>query len=273
MLKIGDFSKLCKVTIKALRYYDELGILKPDYIDKSNGYRYYNIEKLKIASEIITYKELGLSLEQISYIILNNPEPGEIYKLLVRKRTEVNQIINSEEKKLLRINSVMTELKGAKIMNEIKLKSLPEVIVASMRVIIDEYNDLHNVVPQMAKKLQKHGVVCKDPFYCFNIYHDGEHKETDIDVEICESVVTAKKDADGVIYKKIAKVETAACYYHKGPYSKLGKSYEELLIWIETNNYEMIDNPRESFIDGCWNKENPEDWLTEIQIPVKKKQL
>lgn len=64
---------------------------------------------------------------------------------------------------------------------------------------------------------------------------------------------------------------TAVCIYHKGAYNNLRDSYNIILKYIEDNGYEIIDNARECYIDGCWNKENEEDYLTEIQFPVKKR--
>ena len=134
-------------------------------------------------------------------------------------------------------------------MANIEIKKLPESIVASTRMRVDSYNDFFKVVPAMGEKMKKHNAVCAEPFYCFNIYHSNEYREEDIDVEICEAVVTKLPDADGVIYKTIPGYETAACIYHKGPYSTLGKSYNLLFKWLEESGYKMIDSPRESFID------------------------
>ena len=65
------------------------------------------------------------------------------------------------------------------------------------------------------------------------------------------------------------KVPKAACIFHKGSYNELHKSYAMLLSYIEENNYEICGNIRESYIDGVWNKETEQEWLTEIQIPVR----
>ena len=64
---------------------------------------------------------------------------------------------------------------------------------------------------------------------------------------------------------------TAVCVLHKGSYSNLREAYLFATKWIEENGYQILDNPRESYIDGIWNQEKEEDWLTEIQFPVKKK--
>lgn len=58
---------------------------------------------------------------------------------------------------------------------------------------------------------------------------------------------------------------------HKGAYSQLPKIYAYLMQWVETNGYEPADNAREQYIDGCWNKDDESDYLTEVQMPVRKK--
>lgn len=75
-----------------------------------------------------------------------------------------------------------------------------------------------------------------------------------------------------VKFGKISFVPQAACALHKGPYETLGRAYGAVVKWIESNGYEITNLPRESFIDGIWNKESPEDWLTEIQFPIRKKE-
>ena len=77
-------------------------------------------------------------------------------------------------------------------------------------------------------------------------------------------------ETDNVKFMKTNPV-TAICIYHKGSYDNLRDSYNAILKYIEGNGYEIIDNPRECYIDGCWNKEDEKDYLTEIEFPVKKK--
>lgn len=270
MLKIGDFSKLCRVTIKALRYYDEVGLMKPDYISAENGYRYYHPEQLNTITKILIFKEMGLTIEEIMYLTNHDLCDEEVQLLLAEKQNKIRGSILAEQKRLARIDAFLKSMKEEQHMNGVFIKELPEVIVASMRTIIPNYDALNTVVPAMGEKMQAHGAVCREPAYCFNIYHDGEYKESDVDVEICEAVVRACKDADGVTYKVIEGVKTAVCIHHKGPYTTLGKSYAKVLEWVGQNGYQITGSPRESYIDGCWNKNDPNEWLTEIQIPVTK---
>ena len=64
MIKIGFFSKLSQVPVKTLRYYDQIGLLKPDKIDAHTGYRYYSISQLRRLNRILALKDLGFSLDQ-----------------------------------------------------------------------------------------------------------------------------------------------------------------------------------------------------------------
>ncbi len=271
MLRIGEFSKLCRVTIKALRYYDEIGLLKPKYISDDNGYRYYDSQQLKTASEIVIFKEMGFSLDEITVILRENVSQEKIYSMLLDKQTNISSNIRIEQQRLTKICAYIKGVEEVCNMTEVLIKEIPEVIVASMRQVIPNYQALMKVVPAMGEKMGKHGAICAEPAYCFNIYHDGEYKETDIDVEICEAIIDFCKDADGVVYKKIPGFKTVACLYHKGPYETLGNSYAKVFEWIEKNDYKITNNPRESYIDGIWNKEDESEWLTEIQVPVEKK--
>jgi len=270
MYSIGVFSQINKVTTKTLRHYDEINLLKPEHVDKITGYRYYTSNQLPTMYKIITLKQLGLSLNQIGEII-NNPLALEIYLRI--KETELTQNIKNEQSKLLQVQNYTNILKGdIKFMYTPISKELPEVIVASMRQVVSGYADFFHLCPNvMAIEMERVGCVCAIPEYCFNIYHDGEYKETDIDVEICEAITEMKQNTEILKFKRINKIESAICVLHKGPYENLRDAYIFIFEWIKDNNYEVSDNPRESYIDGIWNKENPEDWLTEVQIPVKIK--
>ena len=64
-LKIGDFSRLCRVTVRTLRHYEEIGLFKPEIVDEWTGYRYYSVGQFKKMQDILMLKELGFSLEEI----------------------------------------------------------------------------------------------------------------------------------------------------------------------------------------------------------------
>ena len=100
MLKIGDFSKFSRVSIKTLRYYDEIGLLKPAEVDKFTGYRYYSVDQLSRLNRIMGLKDLGLSLEEINQLLAGNPSAEKVieaytiiylltYNFLTRRRVKM----------------------------------------------------------------------------------------------------------------------------------------------------------------------------------------
>ena len=89
-------------------------------------------------------------------------------------------------------------------------------------------------------------------------------------MEVCQAVTGKKPNFGKVTFKVLPEVPEAACIFHKGSYDTLHKSYAVLLNYIEENGYEICGNIRESYIDGVWNKDTAGEWLTEIQIPVRR---
>ena len=269
MYQIGEFSKINRVTAKTLRHYDEIGLLKPEHVDDFTGYRYYSSNQLPRMHQIITLKQMGLSLLDIKQV-MENPMSMELFLKL--KEKELEKAIKEETLKLLQLQNYLKRLRGEFTMSyNPVIKSLPEVIVASMRTIIESYDTYFDIMPKMGDEMRRQGAVCAEPAYCFCIYHDGEYKETNIDVEACESVVDFCEDSEMVKYKVIQRVDSALCVLHKGPYSLLREAYVFAFEWIKDNGYEVAGLPRESYIDGIWNKEDESEWLTELQIPIQKK--
>ncbi len=209
---------------------------------------------------------MGFSLKDIELIICKN---GCEVDLIKRQISELKSKVISCQNILKRTEVYLQNYdEGVKMKREIIIKELPEVIIASMRTIVAGYNTYFDIVPKMEEYLKSIGAKSLDEPYSFIIYHDREFKESDIDVEICEAVVKECQESDVVKFKKINHVNRAVTILHKGPYSTLKESYNEIYSWISKKGYEVADNPRESFIDGIWNKDDPNDWLTEIQVPI-----
>ena len=237
----------------------------PEYIDEENGYRYYTSSQLPILHQILALRQMGFSLEEIKKV-----QSGmSVEELLMNKKAELIKKIAEENMKLSQVEYYLIHKGGDRSYNVV-LKELPEVIVASMRAKLPDYNALFSVVPSMGAEMERLGCECALPAYCFNIYHDGEYREKNIDVEICEAVTEMKENSKVVTFKKIDQVEMAACVLHKGPYEEFPQAYSAIITWMEENGFEMAGLPRESYIDGIWNKDTKEEWLTEIQFPVRK---
>lgn len=267
--QIGLFSQINHVTTRTLRHYDEIGLLKPGHVDAMTGYRYYTSDQLTRINQILSLRQLGISLQDIREIL---DRPDTLDMILRIKERELAESIREQQSRLQQIRTYLQKTQGETFMKyHTVIKSLPGGIVASMRREVASYDTYFDVVPKMGDEMRRQGAVCAEPEYCFTIYHDGEYRDRDIDVEVCEAVIDFCPDSEMVKYKRIPPVKEAACVLHKGPYATIREAYQHLFAWIEDNGYEIADNPRESYIDGIWNKEDEADWLTELQVPVKKR--
>lgn len=156
--------------------------------------------------------------------------------------------------------------------HEIFIKEIPEYTIYYRDGVIDDFSKITDFVLETGSECSKANpnLKCITPDYCYVSYLDGEYKESNIRIRYAQAVEKEGKETSNVKFMKSNPI-TAVCTYHKGSYDNLRDSYNIILKYIEDNGYEIVDNPRECYIDGCWNKENEDDYLTEIEFPVHKK--
>lgn len=270
MLRIGEFSKMAKTTIKTLRYYDEEGILRPEAVDAFTGYRLYNTSQLVEAHRIQSLRQIGISIREIKLVLSGAVSMKDI---LQKRRAEMIAELAFGQDQLSRIEFILSGQEEEIFMNyQAIMKELPECVVYFKETVIPGYDSYFELIPAIGAQISGKypDLKCTTPEYCFVKYLDGEYKEKDIHIEFCESVDGMRADFEDIKFKKLEAV-SAVAVMHKGPYSQLSNAYSFIMKWIEENGYQMVDSPRESYIDGIWNKESDQDWLTEIQVPVVKK--
>ena len=112
------------------------------------------------------------------------------------------------------------------------------------------------------------GLKCADPPYEFCEYLDGEYRETDIRIRHSEAVTAFGKENGRIRFKTLPETKVLSIY-HKGAYDKIGEAYAFLMNYAEKNGYTTAGLARECYIDGVWNKESEQEWLTEIQLPIE----
>ncbi len=265
--KIGEFSKLCQVSVKTLRYYEEIGLLKPLEVDQWTGYRYYDIAQLKRMTRIAYLKRLGFTLEEI----INQFEKDEHYLDSEVIKSLIEQCNNEVKALTWRLTELENALrKKETVMEKVFEKSLPARIFATHRRKIETYQDLFTLCPNIiGPEMQRLGCECPDPQYCFTVEYNEEYG-VDIDIEYFEAVKDFGKDSDIIKFKSLPEVPLALCMNHYGAYEKMPETFTALCEYAEANDFELIDRARFSYIDGVWNKEAIDEWLTEIQLPVKR---
>ncbi|PIG92344.1 MerR family transcriptional regulator [Gloeocapsopsis sp. IPPAS B-1203] len=265
MLKIGDFSKLSHVSIKALRLYDQMGLLKPVDIDKFTGYRYYSAHQLPRLNRILALKDLGFSLEQIAKL-LDEISPAQIQGMLRLKQAELEQIVAEEQARLQRVAVRLEQIEQEdKIPDyDVVLKTIAPIKVAAIREIIPSFHAVVGLYNELLEYLQRQRV--KESRYFAGIWHDTAYKDTDIDWEFAIAVEEVCS-SDRIKVYELPRVEMA-CVVHNGSYNTINLAYAALPVWIEANGYNIAGSNREVYIVGG-NQQDDESYVTEVQFPVE----
>jgi effector-binding domain-containing protein len=270
MFKIGDFSRLSRISVKALRYYDEIGLLKPVKVDEFTGYRYYSADQLPRLSYILALKDTGLSLEEITTLINNSLNPAQMRDIFILKQAELRQRLSEEQKRLEHVGNLLRQIeKEGKLPDyKVVVKKVEPLLVASMRGILPNYGEVGQLYEVIFKYLAKK-MIFKPAAPTMLICHDDEYKEKDVDVEVCVPIKKSIPSSDKVKVYELPEIE-AACIIHKGPYESFSETYAALMGWIEKNGYEITGHDCEVYL--TYDAKDASKNVTEIQFPVKKSQ-
>ena len=265
LYRIGMFAAMNHIIVKTLRFYEEQGLLMPALIHPETGYRYYTLSQMAVLHQITALKLAGFTLEEIAHINAGADEEA----VLLKKKSELLAKISDLTRQIAVVDGYLSKKKTG-LSAPVLIKTIPAATVAFMRIRLESYDGLFDRMPEMGALMEKAGCECALPEYCFTAYPEAGYKDADILVDICESVVAAKRETGDLRFKTLPEIQ-AACVFHRGSYRTFAESYATVLRYIEENGYEIAGDIRESYIDGVWNKDDESQWLSEIQVPVRKK--
>lgn len=271
MIRIGDFSKLSRVSVKTLRYYGEMGLLRPVEVDAFTGYRLYEYSQLSVLHRILALKDLGFSLEEIGRLLEDGLSVEQMRGMLKLRETEARQRVVEEVERLERIGARLRQIEQEDRMSEydVVIKSADEIKIASVRGVVPTPPEQGGLWQELEGYLAMQHI--RPTGACFTLYHDDEYKERDWDLEVCEPIEAELSESKHIKVKTLPAVPTLASTIHNGPFVTIGEAYNAIGKWITDNGYRIIGPCREVYLrateDGNQNDPNT---VTEIQFPVEK---
>ena len=272
MLSIGEFSKICKVSTKTLRYYAEIGLILPNEINYENGYRYYSIEQLETMLFIKRLKLYNFSLEQIKIILQSEElQDDKLYLSLIEKRKEIDKKVQELNMTLEQLNNDILNLKqGKSIMSymenlDVKLVEMPTMNILYIRKMVQEHEfvlEYTNCFSELLKKIEDNKLTMTSPPMV--LFHSDEYSPFGLDTEFAIPVkeyVTGTRDFNpGLCLKTVL----------NGSYSDLSSVYAKQLEYAEKEGYIGKDALFEVYVNDPTQVESENDLITEIYYPVKK---
>ena len=267
MLQIGEFSKICQVSVKTLHHYDRIGLLTPAEVDRFTGYRHYRMEQIDTMNYIQRLKRYGFSLGEIQHLITVS-DHNELVKALRQQRDRLRQeqqeaaaILNELQAHISifeRTGDIMTYQKSYTV----EIRKSPAMNILSKRAMmgVDEFGKYYGMLFERVKKETVTPTGLNGARY-----HDEEFNQESSDIEVFIGIREGDK-ADTILEP----CECAMAVHHGG-YSTLSEAYGAIVSWIAENGYEMAGAPFDLYIKTQFNAPSPEDWETEVYFPIRRK--
>ena len=270
MIKIGDFSRLSQVPISTLRYYDEVGLLRPAAIDEVSGYRFYTLEQLPLLNRILALKWLGLSLDQIAQLLAEKVSTPHIHGMLLLKRLELQEHAREVEERLSRVETRLKMLEQEKDMSyDVVLKAFPAMMIASRRSLVADFEDWLRFKAETQRVIRQAAVKEIGPW--MTLYHHQGYREQELYVEVAVPIDAdlgrklQQSELTGFTAYELPKENVASVVY---PYNKEATAavYEAIGLWVYSHDYRYVGSCREVYLHNNEQFRGQE----EIQFPVEK---
>jgi DNA-binding transcriptional MerR regulator/predicted transcriptional regulator YdeE len=266
MYTIGQFSKICHVTIKALRHYEKLGLLSPAAVDRENGYRYYSREQVETVKTIARMKDLGVPLKKVKLMLERGAAPEMVKSILEEHRDVLHQELHVGNSRLSKLSWWLNELEANERMEiqtyDIRLREVPEMMVRAVRKNLQKFpEEVPPMLITLLREIEDNGGICAGAPIL--LYYDEEFKPDNVDLEVAWPVNDRK-----LSNRILPAIKAAACTY-VGPYEGLENVYAALYAWINENGYRAQAPMREINLNDPRNTPR-EQLVTEVLIPVVK---
>lgn len=275
MFRIGEFSKIAQTADSQLRYYDQIGLFQPQHTDEFTGYRYYSATQLPELNRILALKDLGLSLDQIKRMVLEDISAEEIRGMLTLRKAQVEQDLRAEVERLHSIEARLRQVEtaGQFDQDDIVIKEIASQPFFSYRHNFSTLFAAGAQVVEMTSVIPTHVPKRKLGHFTAVIHGEAftiENADVEIGYLLHDGIDQPLLLSGGeeVKMRILPKVDAAACAVRLGGFENGYEQYAALGRWVESNGYQLAGPAREVFIVPP-HPERMEETVCEIQIPIK----
>lgn len=272
MFTIGEFASLSRVSVRMLRHYDAIGLLRPASLNPSSGYRLYSADQLWRLNRIVALKDLGFTLQQVARIIDDKVDVTELRGMLRLRRAELETQMATDAARLMGVEARlrMIEREGSMSTEEVVLKQVAPIRLAKLSGTATGYGPEHigpviqPLYPKLCERMVAAGLPLYGPAVAYYEPADGDSVIVHAGMPATADAKSAK-DFDIV---DLPMIPTAATIIHRGPMDDVMQSETILARWIEDNGYRPLGLHREVYLD--YNPDDTANGVTELQIAVVK---
>jgi DNA-binding transcriptional MerR regulator len=265
LIPIGRFSRVCRLTIKALRHYDDAGLLVPAWVDPSSGYRYYTYAQATQAEVIRVLRTLDMPLDEIREV-LQAADTDVAAKVLDRHRGRLESELDRQTRMLAFLHRLIDK-EGIPMLYEVTIKQVPAQHVAVLRrrtTAATIGDDVGRSFGAVSAAVARSGAgFAGPPFLVMTEMVDADGGE----LEVGFPVATPFTD-DGDVVGRAEPATLVAATLHHGPYDEEGPAYQTVDAWVQEHGHASAGLPREVYLTDPDETPDPADYVTEIQFPI-----
>jgi DNA-binding transcriptional MerR regulator len=271
MFTVGEFATLARVSKRLLRYYDEIGLLRPIHTDRFSGYRYYSAEQLAQLNRILVLKDLGLSLDQISRLLNDDVSTDEMQGMLLLKKAEIEQQLRAELQRIRQIEARLGAIRSAENSQplDVVIKQVAAQPALAVKHVFETFEAAVMTQQQIRASLPERGGYGM----CFVMCHDDEMVERDMTLEmgcLLETLAHNSVTIPGGLQldvRSLPAVPMMATTVITGSLASIHAGYGQLGLWVQSNGYRLAGLPREITLKAAQTITG-HDLVTELQMPV-----
>lgn len=271
MFSIGEFARHGRVSVRMLRHYDAIGLLRPASVDGVNGYRFYQASQLAELNRIIALKDLGFTLGQIQAILAEQVSAAELRGMLKLRRAEIHAQIEAETARLARVQARLETIEDeARVpVDGVVVKRLAPVRVGELTGVAAGYEPeaITPVIQPLYRELwcaiSGAGVSVAGPAIAY--YEDAPAGDGAILVHAAVPVVAEPGGDHGFTVVDLPGVDSAAAIIHHGSMDDVLPTGQALARWIDASGYRSAGYAREVTLEY---HQDPDQWVTELQQPI-----
>jgi DNA-binding transcriptional MerR regulator len=270
MLSIGDFARHGRVSVRMLRHYDAIGLLKPAFVDRVTGYRSYEARQLSRLNRIVALKGLGFTLQQVRSVLDDEVSVEELRGMLRLRHAELQSQIETDTARLAQVEARLRiiEREGAMPADEVQIKRIPGLRVAELTGTAAGFEP-ESIAPvigplydELRGRLERAGLTPAGPDLAY--YEDSPDGDGVLIHATIPVNVGPGEDHDFQVVV-LPEIEQAATILHRGSMNNVMPTIQALARWIDANGYRPVGYNRELYIEIPQSRDA---WVTELQEPI-----
>ncbi len=274
MLSIGQFASLGVVSVRTLRHYDDLGLLRPAYVADQTGYRGYSADQLGQLNRIVALKGLGLSLAQAK-LLLEGITLDELKGMLLLRRAQLEREIDEHQNQLLGVEARLRyiEREGTMPADDIVVKRIPAMAVVEVSTTTTDFANQHMVaavnrcVRQFDQLELRKLIGATGPYIIYSEYSDSGDVIVHLAVAVPEPPAELPPPAQSAALPEVE----AAVAVRSGPAASIFPMvYHDLARWTEAHDCQPDGPGRQVWVHEVDDIEHVSEQVFEVQQPFTR---